>query len=252
MWNKSKVSTIGYTLLSYGIILGVWQVLTYFFSPLIIPRIPTVVACIKEIFTTATLYEMILLTTQRLIIGLGSGVLLGTILGLLMGYNSVIRKLLFPIINIFQTVPPVSWLVLALVWFGFNGKPVIFIIVTTTAPIMAITLCEGIPTIDNSLLNMARLYQFSFKKKLLHIIIPSILPHLRSGFQIALGNGWKIAVMGEVLTANDGIGGMIKNARINVAPEYVVAWSIVTVLLFYLSDIILKICIPRKGGSPSC
>jgi NitT/TauT family transport system ATP-binding protein len=52
---------------------------------------------------------------------------------------------------------------------------------------------------------------------------------------VALGSSWKIAVMGEVFTTSDGIGGMIKLARLNVEPENIIAWSIVVVMLFYVS-----------------
>ena len=246
MWTKSTFQKTGYSLLSYGIILGIWQVMTFYFSPLVVPSISSVVECLVEIITNSRLYEMIFVTTQRLIFGLSLGIILGLVIGLLMGGNLFFRKILYPIINMFQTVPPVSWVVLALVWFGFNGKPVIFIVITTTVPIMAINISEGINMIDQSLMKMAKIYQFSRIKTFKHITMPSIIPHFKTGLQLALGSGWKIAVMGEVLTTSNGIGGMIKTARVNIEPEYVVAWSIVTVCLFHLSNLVLGIKLPRK------
>lgn len=225
-----------YKVLSFSIVFIIWKVLTQFFSPLVVPTISSVFACLMDIFSSVEFYKMIGLTIIRLTVGLTTGVGIGLILGILMGYNPHIKGIFSPIIGLFQTIPPVSWVVLALVWFGFNGKPAVFIVITSTFPIIAINICEGISNIDQNLLLMAQLYRFSEKKRFLHVVLPSIMPYFHSAFQVALGSGWKIAVMGEVLTTSDGIGGMIKLARLNIEPENIIAWSIVIVILFYLSD----------------
>lgn len=195
------------------------------------------------------LLKMIFLTVIRLLIGLTIGVGIGLVTGILMGSSKIFKEILFPIIGLFQTIPPVSWVVLALVWFGFNSKPAIFIVVTSTLPVIAINIYQGISNIDQRLLQMAKLYNFSNKKRFIHLIFPSIMPYFNSAFKIALGSGWKIAVMGEVLTTSDGIGGMIKIARLNVEPENIIAWSIVIVILFYMSDFLLGKTFFRKEAS---
>jgi NitT/TauT family transport system permease protein len=176
----------------------------------------------------------------------------GLIIGILMGSCQHIKGIASPIIALFQVIPPVSWVVLALVWFGFNGKPAIFIVVISTLPIIAINVCEGFSNIDSKLLEMAQLYHFSKKKCLVHVVFPSIMPYFNSAYKVALGNGWKIAVMGEVLTTNNGIGGMIKLARLNIEPENIIAWSIVIVILFYISDFLLEKLVLRKGNAQCC
>jgi NitT/TauT family transport system permease protein len=247
MGNKNLEKPSGWDfLLAAGIILVLWQFLTLFFPPLVLPSIKSVVIKLKEIFTTPVFYKMIGLTVERMAIGLTSGVLVGLSLGILMGAVGRFRRLLMPMISIMQTVPPVSWVVLALVWFGFNGRPVMFIIVVSTVPVIAISVCEGFKHIDSRLLQMASLYHFSRSKTMRHVIFPSIAPFFQSAFRIALGSGWKIAVMGEVLTTSDGIGGMIKQARLNIEPESIIAWSAILVGLFYLSDLLIDFCLRER------
>lgn len=232
--------------LSLVLIFGSWKLLTLFFSPLVVPTIGSVFVKLYEIITTSALYEMIAITMVRLIFGLTIGVALGLVLGILMGYFPHFKGIVAPMIGILQTVPPVSWVVLALVWFGFNGKPAIFIVITSSLPVIAINVCEGIRHIDANLLQMAQIYHFSEKKKLRHIVLPSISPYFKSSFQVALGHCWKITVMGEVLTTNDGIGGMIKLSRLNIEPEAIIAWSVIVVLLFYLSDFLISTLFFRR------
>lgn len=228
-----------YGICAFLFVMAVWNLLTLYFPPMVVPRIGSVASCLLTISTSMKLRGMILLTVGRLAAGLSMGVALGLAIGVLMGNFRHIRGILMPLIGVLQTVPPVSWVVLALVWLGFNGKPVIFIVVTTTLPVIAIHVSEGIQNVDPGLLEMARLYRFSVKKQFLHVVFPSILPYFSSAFRVALGSGWKIAVMGEVLTTSDGIGGMVKLARLNIEPESIIAWSVVIVVLFYASDFIL-------------
>ncbi|MCF4143453.1 ABC transporter permease [Dethiosulfovibrio marinus] len=226
--------------LSLLLVLGLWQSLTFFFSPLVVPAIKSVCQSLYEICSTPALYSMILITLFRLLAGLFVGVLGGVILGVIMGYSERFRNILSPMVGILQTVPPVAWVVLALVWFGFNGKPAVFIVVTATIPVISISVSEGIRNVDPGLLEMAYLYRFSERKKMFHVVFPSVMSYFNSSFKVALGLAWKIVVMGEVLTTSDGIGGMIKDARLNVEPETIIAWSIITVALFYLSGYVAR------------
>ena len=234
-----NLSKVIYSAMSVLLLLGVWETLTCYFSPLVVPPISSVARCLSAILADPALFKMIIITATRLIVGLAAGVALGLAIGLSMGHSRLLKGILSPIIGLFQTVPPVSWVVLALVWFGFNGKPAIFIVVTSAFPIIAISVYEGIVNIDQKLLQMAQLYRFSKWKRLRHIVLPSVASFFYSGLRIALGSSWKIAVMGEVFTTNDGIGGMIKLARINIEPENIIAWSIIVVFLYIISDSIV-------------
>ncbi|MGC6175093.1 ABC transporter permease [Lacrimispora sp. 38-1] len=246
MQNKGRKNKLTDKLIAIFLVLSAWKTLTLFFSPLVVPTIKSVALELVEICAAGTLYRTVGITMVRLVIGLAIGVSLGMLIGVIMGYFSHVKGILIPMLGILQTIPPVSWVVLALVWFGFNGKPVVFIVVISSIPIIGISICQGIEKIDRNLLQMAVVYHFSEIKKLRHVTLPSIAPFFNSAFQIALGTGWKIAVMGEVLTTSDGIGGMIKLARLNIEPENIIAWSVVIVILFYLSDFLLSMLFFRR------
>lgn len=236
-------------LVACGIILLVWKLLSCFFPPIVVPTISGVCKKVMDILTTKELYSMIGITGIRLISGLFFGMGIGTLLGVCMGKYRRVRNMVQPVIGIMQTVPPVSWLVLALIWFGFNGRPAVFIIAITTIPVIAIHMEEGIIAINQNLMEMAEIFNFSGKKVFRHIILPSMFPYVKTAIRIALGSGWKIAVMGEVLTTTDGIGGMIKQARLNIEPETVIAWSVMIVVLFYISDLAVNKLFLEKEGT---
>lgn len=241
-----KNKSILYDLLAILGFLSIWQIASYFINPMLLPSVLTVFDKIIEILKDPKSILMIFITVKRLFYGILIGISTGLILGVIMGKWEALKRLLSPIISVFQTVPPVSWLVMSLVWFGFNGKPAIFIVATSTIPIIAINISEGFKNIDKNLMEMAKIYKFSQKKIFFNIIGPTIMPFFKSACITGLGSGWKIAVMGEVLTTTDGIGGMIKLARVNIEPDSLMAWSIIIVVLFYISRFILNLLF---GGS---
>lgn len=235
----SKERTIFFSSLGVVLILIIWQSATLFFPPLVLPSPVSVVKAIGGILSSKESFSVILTTVVRLLLGLALGITIGAILGLVEGMNADIRAMLSPLMSLLQSVPPVCWVVLALVWFGFNGRPCVFIVAISTIPTIAINLSHGVLSIDKGLLEMARLYGFSRKTTVMEVMLPSVRPHFVSALEITAGSGWKLAVMGEVLTTSSGIGGEITMARLNIEPELIIAWSILLTLASFLTSRLL-------------
>ena len=235
-------------LASLALVLGACQFASLFFPPLVVPPIPKVAARLVQIVTRKTFFSLLWTTLLRLLAGLGTGIAAGTLLGLLFGLCRPAEDILSPVVRILQTVPPVCWVVLALVWFGFNGKPCVFIVAAAAIPTMVINLSGGVRSIDPELIEMARIYHFSRAKILRHIILPSVEPYFRSALEIVAGGGWKLVVMGEVLTTSTGIGGAITTARLNIEPDAIIAWAMLLVLLCCLTQKLLHLLFSRKAA----
>lgn len=220
--------------ISFAIVMLVWWVLTLVYPPLVVPTVGGVAGKLAEIATGGDFRHAVWLTTVRLLSGLAVAV--GTALGAALGFSMRLHAIFRPIVGLMQSVPPVSWLVLTLIWFGFSGKACVFIVIVATLPVMTVNVIEGIRNIDARLLQMTGVYRFPFRKRLAHVILPSILPYFRAGLHVAMGIAAKTVVMGEVLTTSSGVGGEITNARLNIEPEGVVVWTIVLVALYFLLD----------------
>lgn len=239
MWD-SKAGTVARHVLPVLLFLGIWQIASYFVSPLVLPSVTAVFRRLGEIVTQKSFFPTVGTTLLRLLIGLGIGILAGSVIGLVFGLLPRVEAMFSPFVGMLQATPPVCWVVLALVWFGFNGKPCIFIVATATIPTMVINLSSGIRKVDPELLEMAQLFHFSRLRTLRHVLLPSVEPYFRSALEIVIGTGWKLVVMGEVLTTNSGIGGAITNARLNMEPDSIIAWAVLLVLACFLTQMLLK------------
>ena len=233
-------------------ILFVWQVATLFFPPLVVPPIGTVLETLLRVAASDGFLPIVGTTVFRLLAGLAIGIAIGAIVGLLSGLSDKWRDSFSPLISVFQSVPPVCWVVLALVWFGFNGKPCIFIVAAASMPTVAINISHGVRSIDKDLLEMARLYDFSRKERIFDVVLPSVKPYLASSLEMVVGGGWKLAVMGEVLTTASGIGGEITKARLNIEPDAIIAWAILLVVCSFLTSKLLVLLVRGKRRHRSC
>ncbi|WP_347488661.1 ABC transporter permease [Desulfoscipio sp. XC116] len=225
-----------YGLVTLLIILAAWEGLSLAYSPVMIPSPQETFIELFSTLGTRDFYLDVLITIGRLLIGIVLAVVVGSAAGFFAAANEGFKNLLNPLINILQAVPPISWLALALIWFGVNGQATIFIIFMAAAPVMIINVMEGIKNIDVKLLHMGRIFGFSKFKILRHIVLPALKAPFKSGLEIIIGLGWKLVIMGEVLSSNSGIGAEITNARLNINTARLFALTIDVVLLYYIFD----------------
>lgn len=230
---KLCITEIKDKLWAAALVLGFWYLMSCKYSPLVVPPVEMVGKRLVEILTSVSLWKEIFSTVFRLLEGLFLGVFIGAAAGLIGGLWKPFGKVYRPILNLVQVVPPISWLILAIIWFGYNGRASIFIVVLSVVPPISICIFDGIKGIDKGLLEMGDVFCFSRRKALWYILIPSIAPYFFSGLKIAAGTACKTVVMGEVLTTTSGIGGQIMTARLNIEPESVIAWTVVLVGIYY-------------------
>lgn len=161
---KPCITANKYRIAAAVLVLGLWWGMSKLYSPLVVPPIDMVAAKVVEILSSASLWAEIGKTLVRLACGLGIGIGIGCLMGLFGGVLRPVRELVQPVLGIIQVVPPISWLILAIIWFGFNGRASIFIVVMAVVPTMFICISDGIASIDRKLMEMGVVFGFSVLK----------------------------------------------------------------------------------------
>ena len=158
------------------------------------------------------------------------------VIGILSGLNPVVEAAFRPIIVLFRSVPVISIILLALIWFKVEQVPV-FIGFLTMFPLLSTNLTQGIRQTDPKLVEMARIYHVKEWRILREVYIPSILPYLFSGISSALGFGWRAVIIGEVLSQpRYGIGSMMQEAQSFLLVAEVIAWTLIAVIIGYFFE----------------
>lgn len=234
------------TLVIVCVILALWQLLSSFYSPLVLPSPALTLKSLNTIVQSQRFYTEVFATFKRLLMGISGSVILGSILGILMGSRKIISNFFEPLVYFLQATPPILYMTLAMIWFGLDGQATIFIIFIASIPIMAINIKEGFENIDNKLIEMGKIFKLTKIEMITKIIIPSLKTYFKSGLIIIMGFGWKLAIMGEVLSSSTGLGSQITDARMNLETDKVFAWGIVIIVLCFLSQKIIDILLDFK------
>jgi len=118
-----------------------------------------------------------------------------------------------PIVTILMGMPPIAWIVLAMIWFGMGDKTVIFTVVVASLPIVFVGALQGTRTLENHHKEMAESFNAPLLIKFSDIYFPHVFSYIFPAWIAALGMSWKIVVMAELLSTSDGIGAALAVTR---------------------------------------
>ena len=89
-------------------------------------------------------------------LGLTFGIMLGFLIALAMDWFEPVKKALYPLIVVTQTVPTVAIAPLLVLWFGYGILPKVILIILTTFFPIAVGLFDGFQSADPDAVNLMR------------------------------------------------------------------------------------------------
>lgn len=132
--------------------------------------------------------------------------------------NIWMRETLSVMTGMFQPLPSIALLPMAILWFGFSRDSLVFVVVMAMVWPIASSLTVGFATISPTLLRLGRNYELGRFAMMTEILLPAALPMMISGLRVGWGFGWRTVVAAELVfgaTGNGGgIGWFINNSRL--------------------------------------
>jgi NitT/TauT family transport system permease protein/taurine transport system permease protein len=171
-------------------------------------------------------------------------------LGLLMSLSAFWRDLLLPLFNFIRPVPPLAWIPLALLWFGFGDQSKLFVIALAASVPLVISTRVGVAEIDRTLLAAAAVHGARGWNMLRHVVLPGAMPHIAIGLRLALQTSWTVIVAAELLGAIWGVGRVLTAAKDDVYPGMILVGMLTVGALGMLSSALLtrfeKVLLPWR------
>jgi NitT/TauT family transport system permease protein/sulfonate transport system permease protein len=156
-----------------------------------------------------TLFGHLWISFRRVIIAFGIAVIIGVPLGVLMGFNRVADAIVRPIFELFKPMPPISWISLAILWFGISETCKVFIILIGAIVPLIINCYNGIRVVDGELYHVIRMLGGNRRDEILQVMFPASFPTIFAGLQISLSMAWGSVVAAEMVGAREGVGFII-------------------------------------------
>lgn len=226
----------------------IWQLIAILVNKqLFIPTPRSTFEAINMLVLKSDFWMIIGMSIYRVLVGFIFAMILGCITGIIAGLNNVVYQLFHPMIVTIKSTPVLSFIIIALLWFGSGNVP-IFICFLMCYPIIWISVVEGIKSVDKQLLQMAKIYQVKTIYIIKNIYIPTIIPYIVTGTLNGLGLGWKVTVAAEVLSHPQyAIGAELHSAKIYLESEQLFAWTIVVIVLSMLFEFLFELIVHRFG-----
>lgn len=218
-----------------------WDFGNQLYGDLVLPNPKDTFIALKVILMDTSSQIDILITLKRALIGFLLAVVIGSVLGLLAGLFVTASIMSRPIVTILFGMPPIAWIVLAMIWFGMGDITVIFTVFIASFPIVFVGALQGARTLEGGLKQMADSFGFTFSMKLFDLYLPHIFSYIFPAYISALGMSWKIVIMAELLATSDGIGASLAIARSQLETSTALALVFIMIAtLLFLEYIILE------------
>ena len=199
---------------SIGLIVLVWQGIAasgYFGKAL-----PTPVAVVNQFVKILgepvgqnTLFGHIWASMFRVLTAFFIAVATGIPLGLFMGWNRRVDAIVKPIFEIFRPIPPIAWIPLAILWFGIDETPKVFICFIGAFVPVVMNSYTGIRFTEPILLDAVRMLGASRRQLFMEVALPSSLGAIFAGLQNGLSLSWMCVLAAELVGAREGVGYLI-------------------------------------------
>lgn len=220
-------------------ILIVWQVVyaTGFFDATVLPAPADVLRSLAGNLTDGDAGgEGILVALEKSLIRLAFGVtvavIVGTIIGAAMAASKVVQRSIGSLMTGLQALPSISWLPLAILWFGLSERAIVFVVVIGAVPAVALATASSVRLVPPLLVRAGRTLGARRWELYRSVILPAAVPGYVAGLQQAWALAWRALMAGELIaTGAQGLGHLQETARQQFDTSAVMAVMVVIVLI---------------------
>jgi NitT/TauT family transport system permease protein len=216
-----------------------WQIASLYFPPYLFPSLAEVFAKTVQIFASWGQFAEVLATVGRILAGLIGAFVIGAAIAALMMKFRAVDRFFAPILNFFQGIPALSWVVFAIIWFHGTEPRIFFIMTVTSLPAFAFQVLDALRGMSNDLTEMVMSLRPTRAKMLRVMILPAILPDILTAWKVNLGNASRVVVVAELVGATGGVGYELLQQQQSFDMAGALAWTLQLVFFVLITQRII-------------
>ena len=199
----------GAQIAAFALLLVVWEIVGRQTPPYIFAPPTAVVEALGELIGSGDLVRALEQSLVALGIGFTISVVVGTTVGMSLGWWRLVGRAADPLIAGLYVVPVVALVPLVVAWTGIDLAARVLVVVLFSWLDVVLAAQAGVRGVDTSLIDVARTFGARRRQLLRRIVIPASLPFLFVGYRIAASRAVKGMIIGEMLFAASGLGGLV-------------------------------------------
>lgn len=187
------------------------------------------------------LTEMLLATTERMILGWLLASLVGIALGAIIGMSRTLRAYLEPTLEALRPLPASAVIPVAIAIFGLGDGMVYTVICFGALWPMLLSTIHGFSTVEPTLYEFARGIGLSRYQTIMRVALPSSMPEILAGLRVSLTITLILTIVVEMLAGQPGLGTWILLAGRGYRAPDVFAGILLLGALGYASSLLFSI-----------
>jgi NitT/TauT family transport system permease protein len=208
-WPKLAAAALG---------LAIWQAVVWseWKPESLLPGPRAVFSELWSMIQDGTLVDATVRTLGLAVRGYALSVVMGTVLGVVVARNRILRSAVGSLITGIQTMPSVAWVPWAILLFGLSDGAIFFVVVLGTVPAVANGLITGTDQIPPILLRAGKVLGARGWRGVRHVVLPASLPGFVAGLKQGWAFAWRSLMAGEIIVMVAGepkLGFLLQNSR---------------------------------------
>lgn len=170
-------------------------------------------------------------TTEEALLGIALATICAVLLAVAIDWSRSVRRTIYPLMVVSQTIPLIALAPLVVIWFGFGQTPKVALVALFTFFAIAVGMVQGLGSADLDTMNLLRTMGASRAQILWRVRLPSALPQFFTGLKIAVTFSYVAAIFAEYVGAYGGLGYYMSVAQHAFNTDLVFGAVIVTAAL---------------------
>jgi len=199
----------------YAALVGVWQLVAMaeIWPPYLFPAPGSVFDSLWHNIENHLILDALQISLKRLAVGYLISFGLGMVIGIAMGTVRWVDETVGSLVLGLQSLPSITWLPLALLWFGLNDKAIIFVVLMGSIFAIAISARAGVQSVPGLLKRAALTLGAARWQMYRYVVLPAMLPAMIQGLKLGWSFAWRSLMAGELLFVSLGLGHLLNLGR---------------------------------------
>jgi NitT/TauT family transport system permease protein len=247
---RSIVRQVWPTLALLALIVAIWQLvyLSGQFNRVVLPSPVAVWNALRTNVANGKITDAVQKSLVRLGLGFGLAIIGGTLIGLGMAVSSLVQRSVGSLMVGLQSLPSISWLPLAILWFGLTRGAILFVVVLGALPSVALATAASVRQVPPILQRAGRTLGARRMRLWGRVIFPAAIPGYLAGLQQGWAFAWRSLMAGELIAgaASVGLGQLMEFNRQLFHTSVVMAVMIVIVAIGMVVDLAFFAVLDRR------
>jgi len=235
-------------------VLGISVVLLFWFllstsglvDKLFLPSPQAVLQAGELQWSSGILVKDALASIQRVFIGFALSAGLAMPIGIAMGSNAVICRLLEPLMGLIRYMPAPAFIPLLIIYFGLEELPKVLLIFIGTFFFNTLMIMDAVKFVPHELVETARTLGGRGLPILTRVVAPCIAPQVLDTYRINMASAWNLVIVAELVAATDGLGKRISLAQRFLRTDEIFLGLIVIGLIGLIIDLGFRFLMRRS------